>query len=104
MVKRAIVEILRKFHQALEKEVISVTKVILHGSRTSGKFHRNSDIDIAITSTSFTGDRFEDRRRIVPLRRKIDNRIEPIPFRPEDFSEGGILVDAIKKTGITLQV
>ena len=34
----------------------------------------------------------------MPLRRKIDNRIEPIPFIPEDFKEERILVDEIKKT------
>jgi len=28
--------------------------------------------------------------------------IEPIPFRPEDFSKGGNLVDEIKKTGRTI--
>jgi hypothetical protein len=38
----------------------------------------------------------------VPLRRKIDNRIEPIPFRPEDFHDGGLLVDEIKRTGKTI--
>ncbi|OQY98067.1 MAG: hypothetical protein B6D35_13195 [Candidatus Brocadia sp. UTAMX2] len=42
---------------------------------------------------SFSGDRFEDRRRIVPLRRNIDNRIEPLPFRPEDFYDGGMLAE-----------
>ena len=55
-----------------------------------------------MVSPDFTGDRFEDRRRIVPLRRKIDSRIEPIPFRPEDFYDGGMLVEEIKRTGIDL--
>lgn len=52
-----------------------------------------------MVSPDFTGDRFEDRRRIVPLRRKIDSRIEPIPFLPEDFNNGGTLVAEIKRTG-----
>lgn len=57
-----------------------------------------------MVSTAFTGDRFEDRRKIIPLIRKIDNRIEPIPFRPEDFQKGGILVDEIKKTGKAINI
>lgn len=57
-----------------------------------------------LVSPDFTSDKFEDRRRIVPLRRKIDNRIEPIPFRPEDFYDGGMLVDEIKRTGIILNL
>jgi hypothetical protein len=57
---------------------------------------------VALISNAFTGDRFEDRRRIVPFRRKIDTRIEPIPFRPEDFDDGGMLAEEIKKTGIKI--
>lgn len=55
----------------------------------------DSDVDIALISQAFTGDRFEDRRKIVPLRRSINNRIEPLPFTPQDFNEGGNLVDEI---------
>lgn len=40
-----------------------------------------------------------DRRKIVPLRRKINNNIEPIPFSPEDFAAGGTLVDEIRLHG-----
>ncbi len=31
-----------------------------------------------------------------------DNRIEPLPFKPEDFENDGILVAEIKKTGIVV--
>ena len=57
-----------------------------------------------LVSPDFTSDKFEDRRRIVPLRRKIDSRIEPIPFRPEDFDNGGTLVEKIKRTGVSLDL
>ena len=57
-----------------------------------------------MVSPDFTSDKFEDRRRIVPLRRKIDSRIEPIPFRPEDFDNGGMLVEEIKRTGVSLDL
>jgi predicted nucleotidyltransferase len=63
---------------------------------------RISDIDVAIVSDAFSGDRFEDRRRIVPLRRGIDSRIEPIPLTPEAFASGGNLIDEIKQTGIKI--
>jgi hypothetical protein len=59
---------------------------------------------VALVSEVFSGDRFEDRRKIIPLRREIDNRIEPIPFRPEDFENGGILVEEIRKTGVVVSV
>ena len=45
------------------------------------------------------GDRYSDRRLIVPLRRGIDSRLEPIPFTPDDYAKGGMLIDEIKSTG-----
>jgi len=50
----------------------------------------------------FAFNRFSDRRVIVPLRRPIDKRIDPLPFRPEDFNESDPLVSAILKTGIQI--
>ena len=32
-----------------------------------------------------------------PFRCGLDSRIEPMPFTPKDFAEGGILIDEIKK-------
>jgi len=40
-----------------------------------------------------------DRRRIEPFRREINTSIEPMPFRPEDFAAGGILVQEIRQYG-----
>jgi len=33
---------------------------------------------------------------------KIDSRIEPISCKPEDFNNGDMLAEEIKKTGITV--
>jgi predicted nucleotidyltransferase len=99
---KSIIGIINRYLEELKRNHIPVQQAILFGSYANGNSREESDIDIAVISTAFTGDRFDDRRKIVPLRRKIDNRIEPIPFRPEDFNEGGILADVIKKTGIIL--
>jgi len=79
-----------------------VREIILFGSAVRGENKEQSDIDIAIVSDAFSGDRFEDRRRIVPLRRGIDSRIEPIPLTPGAFAAGGNLIDEIKRTGIKI--
>src|SRR3989304_5167938 len=92
LVKRDIAE--------LERDKIPIRKAIIFGSYAKEDAKKESDIDVALVSEAFSGDRFEDRRKIIPLRREIDNRIEPLPFRPEDFENGGILVEEIKKTGI----
>jgi len=97
-----IIEIVKKYIEELEKNKIHISKAILFGSYALGKGKPESDIDVALISEAFSGDRFEDRRKIVPLRRKIDSRIEPIPFRPEDFENGGVMAEEIKKTGIII--
>lgn len=100
--KDRTVEIVKKYLKELERNNINITRAIIFGSFANGRSDPDSDIDLAVVSNSFSGDRFEDRRRIVPMRRKIDSRIEPIPFRPADFDNGGILAEEIKRTGIVV--
>lgn len=97
-----IIDIVKRYIEELKKNHIVVLEAIIFGSHAKGIVREESDIDIALISDGFTGDRFGDRRKIVPLRRKIDSRIEPIPFTPEDFNNGGMLVEEIKKTGIVI--
>jgi len=99
-----IITLLKRYIAELEKNKIPIKKAIIFGSYARGKAKTESDIDVALVSEVFSGDRFEDRRKIIPLRREIDNRIEPIPFRPEDFENGGILVEEIRKTGVVVSV
>jgi len=98
----SIIDIVKRYIAELERHNIPVSQAILYGSYANRQAREESDIDVALVSEVFTGDRFEDRRRIVPLRRKIDNRIEPMPFTPTGFSDGGNLIDEIKKTGIKI--
>lgn len=99
-----VIMIVRRYIRELQNNDIPVQKALIFGSYATENPREESDIDVAIVSTGFTGDRFEDRRKIVPLRRKIDNRIEPIPIRPIDFIRGGNLIDEIKKTGIPIKL
>ena len=100
--KDSIKKAIKNYIKALRNQGIPVKEVILFGSCARGGNRDESDIDVAIVSDAFSGDRFEDRRRIVPLRRGIDSRIEPIPLTPEQFASGGNLIDEIKQTGIKI--
>lgn len=101
--RNSIVNLVKEYIQELQKNNIPIKKAILFGSYSKGDFNKSSDIDIALISSAFTGDRFLDRRRIVPFRRNIDSRIEPIPFTPQTFIKGGNLIDEIKKTGKVIE-
>lgn len=99
-----IVGIVRQYLRELSTHDIHVDEAILFGSFVRGTAREESDIDVALVSREFSGNRFDDRRRIVPLRRGIDSRIEPLPFRPEQFADGGNLIDEIKKTGLSISL
>lgn len=97
--KASIISLIKKYISRLKENNISIQKVLLFGSYMNGVPKEDSDIDIAVISSTFKGNRYSDRRIIVPFRRGIDSRLEPLPFTPEDFNAGGILIDEIKRTG-----
>ena len=86
----------------LIKSDMNVHKAYLYGSAVSGVFTEDSDIDIAIVADDFTGDFIEDLLRLMKLRRHIDNRIEPHPFKPNDFKPDDPFVAEIMNTGIEI--
>lgn len=100
--KNSIRRIIKTYLGAVTQNNIKIEKAYLFGSYAHGTALKDSDIDIAIISKDFSGDRFADRRRVVPLRRKIDRRLEPIPYTPENFIENDPLVIEILRNGIEI--
>ncbi len=86
------------------KEKYDIEKVFLFGSYASGKASDESDIDLALIFSSFTGNRFIDNVNLGKLSWKIDTRIEPLGFRPEDFNSESILAEEIINTGIEIPI
>jgi predicted nucleotidyltransferase len=86
-------------YATLLRDHIKLDKVILYGSFVKGHPHVDSDIDVAVVSPDFTGDRLEDQLLLMRFRRQIDLRIEPIPFLPQDFIATDPLVREIMDTG-----
>lgn len=101
--RSAIKKIIKTYLKVIAENNIKIEKAYLFGSYAHDNYREDSDIDIAIISQDFTGDRFEDRRRVVPLRRKIDRRLEPIPYLPENFKENDPLVIEILRNGIAIK-
>jgi hypothetical protein len=62
-----------------------------------------SDIDLAIISPDF-GDMFEERLELMRLAVSMDDRIEPHPFRPEEFNDNQPLASEIRRTGIAIDI
>ncbi len=80
------------------RDKYSLIKVILFGSYAKGNFNEDSDIDIAVVFKDF--DNLLDMQlELMRLRRKIDSRIEPHPFRESDFDLSNPIVTEIIKYG-----
>lgn len=106
MVEREIIEKLTAFYKALEETSIRVTKIVLYGSRAIGKFHKDSDIDVAIVSPDFGRDRFEEGVRLFQVAYKIDPRIEPVPVSLESYEKDTWvpLIYEIKEKGVEVEI
>ena len=101
--KNSIIEIVKKYLQKVRSSGIRIEKAYLYGSYAENKHRKDSDIDIAIVSPDFTGDRFEDALRLKSLRWDIDLRIEPMPIVPEDFTKDNPITYEILTKGIAIK-
>jgi len=99
---REIEKTVMDYIEQLESIGIHVQQAILFGSYARGKYDQWSDIDLAIVSRDFVGDRFEDRNKIRKITLKVNSDISPMPFRPEDFNASDYFVREILETGIKI--
>jgi uncharacterized protein len=99
---RKIEKTVKSYLAQLERIGIHVQQAILFGSYASGKNDEWSDIDLAIVSNDFAGNRFEDRNKIRKITLQVNSDISPMPYRPEDFNDSDYFVKEILKTGIRL--
>jgi predicted nucleotidyltransferase len=90
------------YKKYLPATIIHVQKAILFGSYASGKYDEWSDIDLAIVSKDFVGNRFEDRNKIRKITLQVNSDISPMPYRPEDFIDSNYFVKEILETGIRI--
>jgi predicted nucleotidyltransferase len=61
-----------------------------------------SDIDVAIVSPQISNDRFEERIRLTELAISVDDRLEPLPFNLDSFSDDDPFVRQIKDEGLAI--
>ena len=83
MDKKDALEVALKYAYAV-KSKYDFVKIILFGSYAKGNYNVDSDIDIAVILKDYSN-LIEIQLELMRLRRKIDSRIEPHPFREKDF-------------------
>lgn len=80
------------------KEKFDYERIILFGSYAKGNFREESDIDIAVVFKDYNST-IDMQLELMRIRRKIDSRIEPHPFREADFEPSNPVVYEILKYG-----
>ena len=98
----SIIDKIKLFVKELEKEKLQIEKVFLFGSYAKNTANEWSDIDLAVVSDDFTGDRMVDYDRFVNAILSIDRSIEPIPYRTENFTIDNPFVSEIIRTGFRI--
>lgn len=78
-------------------------EVFLFGSYAKGTNREESDIDIAVILPEFENP-IDIQLGLMRLRRKIDSRIEPHPFREKDFNISNPVVHEILKHGKKIDI
>ncbi len=87
----------------LVKQKYDYIKIILFGSYAKGSFNNDSDIDIAVIFKDYNNI-MDIQLELMRLRRKIDSRIEPHPFRERDFELSNPIVNEIIKYGQEIKI
>jgi len=103
--RRCPAEIKRKialYLDVLNKNNVPIKEAILFGSYARGENHKWSDIDIALVSDIFGGDRIDDKDKIRRMTLSVSDEIEVMPFSPDDFNLDNPFAREIIKTGIKL--
>ena len=97
-----IKSILDSYVDVLKKGDIHIDAAFLFGSYSRGTSNEWSDIDVALVSDSFTGDRIRDRDSVRTSTRQVSSLIEVIPFPKKDFNEDNPFAREIMRTGIRI--
>lgn len=102
MDKRDALDIATRYARAVN-EKYKYSKVILFGSYAKGNYNEDSDIDIAVILNDYSN-LIDMQLELMRLRRKIDSRIEPHPFREKEFEMSNPIVNEIIKYGQEISI
>jgi predicted nucleotidyltransferase len=100
MDKTDTINIVRKYAEIV-KSSFEFQKIFLFGSYAKGNPGRDSDIDIAIVFFDYDN-RWDRQVELMKLTRKIDTRIEPHPFRENEFNISNPFVNEILSHGMEI--
>lgn len=102
MGKEEAINIAKKYVRKVRGQYI-VKNAVLFGSYANGTNNEDSDIDIALVMDKVP-DVIDTQIELMKMRRDIDLRIEPHPFRVEDFNIDDPIVSEIMNNGVKINL
>ena len=102
MDKAEAIRLAEKYAAAV-KASFDYSRIILFGSYAKGNQNEDSDIDIAIVLKDYSNT-LDMQLELMRIRRKIDSRIEPHPFRESEFELSSPMVNEILKYGREIKI
>ncbi len=100
MVENEILNSATKYANAVKKKYEN-SRIYLFGSQIKGNNNKDSDIDIAVVLKHFET-KLDIQFELMRLRRNIDSRIEPHPFREVEFVSSDILANEVLLNGMKI--
>ncbi len=91
--------IVKEFLDYLRENKYNIQKAYIFGSYAKGKFHEDSDIDLAIVLQNLSNS-FTMQIELMKLSRKFDSRIEPHPLDADTFNDSHPFAREILSYGI----
>lgn len=102
MDKADVFYIAQRYAEAVKADY-DIIRIILFGSYAKGNYNDDSDIDIAVVFKDYSN-LIDMQLELMRLRRKIDSRIEPHPFRESEFELSNPIVSEIIKYGQEIKI
>ncbi|MBX3042815.1 MAG: nucleotidyltransferase domain-containing protein [Candidatus Kapabacteria bacterium] len=96
------IDLVKKLVEQIEQSQIKIVEAFLFGSYAKGTYNEWSDIDVALISDDFVGNRFLDLKKIAGATLKTSIDIQPHTFRKNDFNSDNPIVEEILRSGIKI--
>lgn len=100
MATESILNILKKFREAIERRGVRVVNLVLYGSQAQGTARKDSDIDVVVVSPAFVG--MDYWQRIEVLSQAICEVWEPIEavaMTPQEWKDGDSMIAQFARQG-----
>jgi uncharacterized protein len=103
LTRESVIGKVNSFTQELILNGIPIERVILFGSYAKNQQREDSDIDVALFSTVFSGFGFEDKQLFAKINIKKEYvDIEAKTFPSENYYQQTPMAEIIEKTGIEI--